>query len=108
MADEILQSLSPTLEAMYAEGGRPSIPPERLLTATISPTPTSEGTASAKETKRGLGRREVGASRSSDESGEPEPLGPRGAKGEHDAWAFEETDATGLRATKASELNPRR
>jgi transposase len=35
MADEILQSLSPTLEAMYAEGGRPSIPPERLLKATI-------------------------------------------------------------------------
>jgi transposase len=35
MADEILQALSPTLEAMYAEGGRPSIPPERLLKATI-------------------------------------------------------------------------
>jgi transposase len=35
MADEILESLSPTLEAMYAEGGRPSIPPERLLKATI-------------------------------------------------------------------------
>ena len=28
MADESLQSLSPTLEAMYADGG-PSIPPER-------------------------------------------------------------------------------
>jgi hypothetical protein len=35
MADVILQSLSPMLEAMYAEGGRPSIPPERLLKATI-------------------------------------------------------------------------
>jgi len=35
MADEILQVLSPALEAMYAEGGRPSIPPERLLKATI-------------------------------------------------------------------------
>jgi transposase len=35
MADEILRSLSPTLEAMYAAGGRPSIPPERLLKATI-------------------------------------------------------------------------
>ncbi len=35
MADEILRSLSSTLEAMYAEGGRPSIPPERLLKATI-------------------------------------------------------------------------
>jgi transposase len=35
MADVILQSLSPMLKAMYAEGGRPSIPPERLLKATI-------------------------------------------------------------------------
>jgi len=35
MADEILRWLSPTLEAMYAAGGRPSIPPERLLKATI-------------------------------------------------------------------------
>jgi transposase len=35
MADEILRSLSSVLEAMYAEGGRPSIPPERLLKATI-------------------------------------------------------------------------
>lgn len=33
MADEILRSLSPALEAMYATGGRPSIPPERLLKA---------------------------------------------------------------------------
>ena len=32
MADEILHSLSPALEAMYAEGGRPSIPPERRAT----------------------------------------------------------------------------
>lgn len=35
MADEVLRSLSPTLEGMYAEGGRPSIPPERLLKATV-------------------------------------------------------------------------
>lgn len=35
LADEILRTLSPTLEAMYAQGGRPSIPPERLLKATI-------------------------------------------------------------------------
>jgi transposase len=35
LADEVLRSLSPVLEAMYAEGGRPSIPPERLLKATI-------------------------------------------------------------------------
>jgi transposase len=35
MADEILRSLSPALEAMYAAGGRPSIPPERLLKATV-------------------------------------------------------------------------
>ena len=31
MADEVLQKLSPTLEAMYSQTGRPSIPPERLL-----------------------------------------------------------------------------
>ena len=35
MAYEILRSLSPALEAMYATGGRPSISPERLLKATI-------------------------------------------------------------------------
>jgi len=35
MADESLRSLSPTLDAMYAAGGRPSIPPERLLKATV-------------------------------------------------------------------------
>jgi transposase len=35
MADETLRALSPTLEAMHAEGGRPSIPPERLLKATL-------------------------------------------------------------------------
>jgi hypothetical protein len=72
----------------------------------ISPTPTSDGTASAKETKRGRGRREVRALCSSDESGELEPLGPRGAKRVHDAWALKETDAIGLRATNASELDP--
>jgi transposase len=31
MADEVLQNLSPTFEAMYSQIGRPSIPPERLL-----------------------------------------------------------------------------
>jgi transposase len=31
LADEALARLSPVFDAMYAEGGRPSIPPERLL-----------------------------------------------------------------------------
>ena len=31
LADEGLRKLSPVFDAMYAEGGRPSIPPERLL-----------------------------------------------------------------------------
>jgi transposase len=31
LADEALAKLSPVFDAMYAEGGRPSIPPERLL-----------------------------------------------------------------------------
>ena len=31
MTDEILQSMSPLFDAMYAERGRPSIPPEDLL-----------------------------------------------------------------------------
>src|SRR5215472_2359979 len=31
MADEALARLSPVFDAMYAEDGRPSIPPERLL-----------------------------------------------------------------------------
>lgn len=31
MTDEILDSMSPLYDAMYAEGGRPSIPPEKLL-----------------------------------------------------------------------------
>lgn len=35
MADEVLASLSPTLDAMYSTIGRPSIPPERLLKATV-------------------------------------------------------------------------
>jgi len=30
-ADQVLQRLSPTFEAMYSQSGRPSIPPERLL-----------------------------------------------------------------------------
>jgi transposase len=31
MTDEILKRMSPLFDAMYAEGGRPSIPPEKLL-----------------------------------------------------------------------------
>jgi transposase len=33
LTDEVLAGLSPCFDAMYAEGGRPSIPPERLLKA---------------------------------------------------------------------------
>src|SRR5215471_2223494 len=35
MVDSILKDLSPLLEEMYAELGRPSIPPERLLKAKL-------------------------------------------------------------------------
>src|ERR1700759_858577 len=35
MTDEILNSMSPLFDAMYAEGGRPSIPPEQLLRAQL-------------------------------------------------------------------------
>src|SRR5512138_2175866 len=35
LADAALRSLSPTFDAMYAEGGRPSVPPERLLKSTL-------------------------------------------------------------------------
>src|SRR5438105_11462113 len=35
MTDEILNSRSPLFDAMYAEGGRPSIPPEKLLRAQL-------------------------------------------------------------------------
>src|SRR5690242_522285 len=34
-ADEALATLSPTFDAMYAVVGRPSIPPERLLKASL-------------------------------------------------------------------------
>jgi transposase len=34
-ADRALASLSPTFDAMYGAGGRPSIPPERLLKASL-------------------------------------------------------------------------
>jgi transposase len=34
-ADRVLVELSPTFEAMYGMGGRPSIPPERLLKASL-------------------------------------------------------------------------
>ncbi|MGC4190142.1 MAG: transposase [Thermomicrobiales bacterium] len=33
IADRVLASIRPTFDAMYAEGGRLSIPPERLLKA---------------------------------------------------------------------------
>jgi transposase len=35
MTDEILDSMSPLFDAMYANGGRPSIPPEKLLRAQL-------------------------------------------------------------------------
>jgi len=35
MVDEVLRSMSPLFEAMYADCGRPSIPPERLLKAKV-------------------------------------------------------------------------
>ena len=35
MVDTVLKRLSPCFEAMYAEGGRPSIPPEKLLRALL-------------------------------------------------------------------------
>ncbi|MCA9708322.1 MAG: IS5 family transposase [Myxococcales bacterium] len=35
MADRVLEELSPVFDAMYAEGGRPSVPPERLLKALL-------------------------------------------------------------------------
>jgi transposase len=35
LADEALTDLSPTFDQMYAKDGRPSIPPERLLKASL-------------------------------------------------------------------------
>jgi transposase len=35
MTDEILRTMSPLFDALYAEGGRPSIPPEKLLRAQL-------------------------------------------------------------------------
>jgi transposase len=35
LADAALQALSLTFDAMYAGGGRPSVPPERLLKSTL-------------------------------------------------------------------------
>src|SRR3954462_6680879 len=35
LADEALAGLSATFDAMYAAGGRPSVPPERLLKASL-------------------------------------------------------------------------
>ncbi len=35
LADAALRALSPSFDVMYADGGRPSVPPERLLKATL-------------------------------------------------------------------------
>ena len=35
IAEEALAELSPVFDAMYVDGGRPSIPPERLLKASL-------------------------------------------------------------------------
>jgi transposase len=35
LADEALREMSPLFDQMYEEGGRPSVPPERLLKATL-------------------------------------------------------------------------
>ena len=35
LADRVLQELSPTFSHMYAKGGRPSVPPEHLLKASL-------------------------------------------------------------------------
>lgn len=35
LADEALRALSPLFDEMYRDGGRPSVPPERLLKATL-------------------------------------------------------------------------
>src|SRR5271156_2440609 len=35
MTDEILREMSPVFDSMYARGGRPSIPPEKLLRAQL-------------------------------------------------------------------------
>ena len=36
LVDEVLKGLSPEFDKLYAKVGRPSIPPERLLRASIS------------------------------------------------------------------------
>ena len=35
LADVALRVLSPTFDAIYSKGGRPSVPPERLLKASL-------------------------------------------------------------------------
>ena len=35
LADQALEQMGDVFEAMYAEGGRPSVPPERLLKAQV-------------------------------------------------------------------------
>lgn len=41
IADQVLRDLSPTFAAMYSVGGRPSIPPERLLKSELLIVPYS-------------------------------------------------------------------
>jgi hypothetical protein len=36
LTDEILKRMSPLFDAMYAEGGRPSIAPEKLLQSAVA------------------------------------------------------------------------
>ena len=35
IADQALEALSPDLDRMYAEAGRPSVPPERLVKSSL-------------------------------------------------------------------------
>ena len=45
MTDDALRRLSPRFETMYANTGRPSIPPEHLLRCVVSATGTAERAA---------------------------------------------------------------
>jgi hypothetical protein len=49
---EALRELSPVFDRMYAQGGRPSIPPERLLKSIRRPTPTPSSPARARGRRR--------------------------------------------------------
>jgi hypothetical protein len=52
-ADRALENLSPTFDTMYGSGGRPSIPPERLLKGDYG-----------RPSRRGAGRRTTSENRS--------------------------------------------